>query len=269
MHGSGCCVSSDGEKYVGEYVDGVPHGKGVYTFKNGNVYEGDYCEGRIEGHGTIKFPDNRRFVGFFKDNKKHGRGRYEGATGVYEGDYRDGKKDGTGTFTWIDGSSYEGPWSNDFMHGDTGLKRERDGTLFRVHNDMGKLVSAVPIDPHGAESLGAAAERRPLSNFSDAALDSSIGPAAVPAQPSLRPPVHPSAAAAAAAGGGGGSEFHRTLSKPGGGGGGGGGAALPAPVAWVREQWNRLTDAVGCGGDGRSVGGVDPAELCGGCGYSK
>jgi hypothetical protein len=33
------------------------------------------------------------------------------------------------------------------MHGENGLKRERDGAVFRVHNDMGQLVSAVAVDP--------------------------------------------------------------------------------------------------------------------------
>ena len=39
---------------------------------------------------------------------------------------------------------YQGPWENDLMHGDNGIKVEKDGRTFEVSYRMGKLQNASP-----------------------------------------------------------------------------------------------------------------------------
>lgn len=283
MHGRGRCIAANGEKYEGEYIEGLPHGRGTYNFQNGNIYEGEYVRGKIEGHGVIRFPDRRRFEGAFKNNKKHGRGRYEGATGIYEGEYQDGKKEGRGTFTWIDGGCYEGGWCADFMHGEDGIKRESDGSLYRVHHDMGKLISATPLNTPHPPSLSAGG----FDSFSVASMPQSFGLDAaagrgggsLPPQPTLDP-LKSSAGAGAGASSSAGGKFSRTLNAnggpaggpAGGDGGDGGDNSIPTPLRWLRDKLGDLADAAGCGGarvsDGRP-GLADRLRDCGGCGHSQ
>ena len=41
-HGRGVYVSANGDRYEGEYRDGMEHGRGVYVWANGDRYEGEY-----------------------------------------------------------------------------------------------------------------------------------------------------------------------------------------------------------------------------------
>jgi len=51
-HGQGTITSPDGDKYEGEFKDGVKHGKGTETFPDGSKYEGEYKDGEM-WNGTL------------------------------------------------------------------------------------------------------------------------------------------------------------------------------------------------------------------------
>jgi len=64
--GLGILTYPNGDKYVGEWEDGIFNGYGTYTF--GEIkYEGEWKNGMYNGQGTITFPDGIKFVGEFKD----------------------------------------------------------------------------------------------------------------------------------------------------------------------------------------------------------
>ena len=82
----------NGDKYVGDVVNGLPHGQGTYTRSNGDKYVGEWKDGLPDGHGTETSSDGREYVGEFKDGKKHGQGIYAFPDGYqYIGELRDGK----------------------------------------------------------------------------------------------------------------------------------------------------------------------------------
>jgi hypothetical protein len=92
--GLGAETYSGGDKYIGEFYNGVRTGKGTYLWASGHRYEGHW---KGERHGPGIFISS--------DGKK------------YEGDWVDGKKEGKGVFTWINGDKYEGDFKNDNFTG--------------------------------------------------------------------------------------------------------------------------------------------------------
>jgi hypothetical protein len=52
----------NGDKYVGEFVDGKIHGKGIYTYENGDKYEGVFVNGKFTGKGTFTCSNGNQFT---------------------------------------------------------------------------------------------------------------------------------------------------------------------------------------------------------------
>ena len=73
----GTLTLPNGDKYAGEYKDGLPHGQGTYTKANGDKYVGEFKDGKWHGQGTYTFPDGSKYVGEWKDGKEHGQGNSE------------------------------------------------------------------------------------------------------------------------------------------------------------------------------------------------
>ena len=65
---------SNGNRYVGQFVDDEFEGKGHYWWRDGAEYEGTYVEGRTNGFGTYKFVNGDVYSGGWKDDKRHGVG---------------------------------------------------------------------------------------------------------------------------------------------------------------------------------------------------
>ena len=148
-------VDEEGNRYLGEVVDGVRAGQGRYEWTNGNIYEGTFENNEISGSGVFTWPDGRRYEGEFSQGMKHGQGEYTwpngdtylgqyendqiSGTGVftwaetkakYEGQFRNGRKHGRGVYTWPDSRRYEGQFVNDQRDG-LGIVREVDGSAFQ------------------------------------------------------------------------------------------------------------------------------------------
>ena len=102
--------------YVGDVdCDAKPHGKGIYYYANGDKYEGEFANGLRHGNGIYYFFDNgEKYEGEFKNAKYHGIGTFYFADGTkYEGEFANGLRHGTGTKHCTDGKKYEGKWVND------------------------------------------------------------------------------------------------------------------------------------------------------------
>lgn len=57
----------NGDKYVGEFLNGQLHGKGIYTYANGDKYEGEFIDGKFTGKGTFTFSDGTQYTGIIEN----------------------------------------------------------------------------------------------------------------------------------------------------------------------------------------------------------
>lgn len=97
------------------------NGKGFMEYKNGNKYQGDFKNGVKDGKGTLTLGDDK-YEGDWKNDLKDGKGTYTYWDGTkYEGDFKDNTFDGKGTYTnpkgvkftgdWFDGNAYDTNWN--------------------------------------------------------------------------------------------------------------------------------------------------------------
>lgn len=136
IHGQGILYFSNGDKYVGDWIDHYREGKGKMTFKTGDVYEGDFKRSRINGKGVMVFVSGDKYEGNWKDNLQHGFGKYFYAGGDrYEGEFNAGKLQGKGSMFYKDGSKFSGNWKNNQKNG--------DGTYHTVN---GKVITGKWLD---------------------------------------------------------------------------------------------------------------------------
>jgi hypothetical protein len=113
---------SAGEKYVGDYKDGVRHGQGTYTYGPksqwaGDKYVGEFKDGIRNGQGTYTHASGENYVGEWKDGKPNGQGTETNAYGKYVGEWKDGKKHVQGTETFANGEKYVGEYEDGVRHG--------------------------------------------------------------------------------------------------------------------------------------------------------
>ena len=65
---------NNGDKYVGETLNGERHGQGTYTFHDGKHYVGAWRNGQRYGQGTLTFPNGDVYMGEFANGTFHGHG---------------------------------------------------------------------------------------------------------------------------------------------------------------------------------------------------
>jgi hypothetical protein len=115
MHGQGTYVyAGRGEKYVGQWRNGVINGQGIYYYSSGNRYEGEWRNGQKIGQGTYIYARRgEKYVGEFDNDQPNGQGVYYYSNGDrYEGEWRDGRKHGRGVL-YENGKKIVGEWRND------------------------------------------------------------------------------------------------------------------------------------------------------------
>lgn len=96
----------------------APTSKVLLIYANGDRYEGDFINGMFHGKGVFIWAKGDRYEGDFFLNKRTGKGIYSWASGErYEGDFVDGKLDGWGIYTWPDGEYYEGEFVDNVRTG--------------------------------------------------------------------------------------------------------------------------------------------------------
>ncbi|MBR2200875.1 MAG: caspase family protein [Bacteroidales bacterium] len=131
---SGDCKNSysvlvkNGEKYIGEFKNGLPHGMGRYILPDGSSYVGSVVAGKIDGYGTITYAPS-------EDPK---------APKKYVGDIQNGKPNGYGALLYNNDDFYYGHFSNNVYDGQgvyvekSTLKR-KSGVYYK-----GELVKELP-----------------------------------------------------------------------------------------------------------------------------
>ncbi len=168
-----------GDKYVGEFKNGIREGVGVYTWHTGDKYVGNWANGAINGYGTQYFADGSKMSGSFKDATlvgtkvptaaclsgdcdngygvwvydsgdlyagywsggfRNGEGVYLYADGQrYVGNVVQNKRNGYGTYNWLDGSSYAGNWRDGQQDG-YGTSIAANGSVLTGTFEMGKYI---------------------------------------------------------------------------------------------------------------------------------
>jgi len=121
----GTSVGQKGEKYVGEFYEGVFHGKGTFTH-NGRKYVGEYKKHKRHGQGTYTYANGDKYVGEWKKNK-------------YNAPDDSRERDGQGTYTYSDGRTYVGTWKKGLRHG-KGIFTEASGKVEEGFWKNNKLV---------------------------------------------------------------------------------------------------------------------------------
>lgn len=85
--GKGKILWPNGDKYKGQFHDGVPNGEGEKTFaEDMSVLQCTFINGYAQGHGKLTKPGDTGFV--------------------YEGTFFNDKQDGEGEEVWNNGGTY-------------------------------------------------------------------------------------------------------------------------------------------------------------------
>ena len=111
-HGLGVYYFSNGDIYLGEWVDNKIQGKGVYYFVEGEYYDGKFVNFKRNGTGIYQYNTGNRYEGEWKDDQKSGFGvlLYGSTNETYEGTWSEDDKDGEGIYTFANGDKFVGRW---------------------------------------------------------------------------------------------------------------------------------------------------------------
>jgi hypothetical protein len=130
FHGWGVYYYKIGDRYEGEFQNDMKHGKGAYTFQNGDKYMGEFKEDMRSGRGTMLFVNGDRYVGEFSGNTLTGKGTMSYRSGnKYTGDFKNGLRHGNGTMQFANGDRYQGDFADDFRNGQ-GTYTYADGSKY-------------------------------------------------------------------------------------------------------------------------------------------
>ena len=132
-------VTVEGNRYIGEVLNGERHGKGTFTENNGNKYVGEWKNGKMHGTGVLTLANGNRWEGAMKAGQIHGKGKMTTADGIiYEGEMENGQMHGQGILVEKEGK-YEGAFLNGKMHGE-GVLNLNDGRVFKGEFKNGKYI---------------------------------------------------------------------------------------------------------------------------------
>ena len=65
---------NNGNRYIGQVVNGLREGKGIYYFNDGDRYEGDFKNDKFEGKGIYYYISGSRYEGDWRNECKEGKG---------------------------------------------------------------------------------------------------------------------------------------------------------------------------------------------------
>ncbi len=137
-HGHGIMIHIDGESYVGDWVDDSKHNEGIQTWSDGSKYIGEWKMGFRSGEGTFTDAQGKKYFGHWKNDKKNGWGTLMISQGrKYIGEFMDDKRHGEGINTYVSGKKYVGRWENDKKHGPDTVILE-DGWIYTGEWNEGK-----------------------------------------------------------------------------------------------------------------------------------
>ena len=120
----------NGDRYEGEFRNGLMHGWGSYYYKSGDRYEGEYENDLKQGHGTFSSVSGERYVGAFVNDMRQGQGSLSKSDGTrYVGEFRNDLISGKGVMLYSNGNKYAGGMINGLGHG-RGILRFVNGDIY-------------------------------------------------------------------------------------------------------------------------------------------
>lgn len=112
MHGNGKLSWNEGEIrciYKGQLFANVIQGSGILTKSSGDKYKGEFENGVFHGEGEYQWSDSKlKYKGQFRAGLIHGHGTLHNYNGIYEGEFRKGMMTGRGTMNFYNGDKYTG-----------------------------------------------------------------------------------------------------------------------------------------------------------------
>jgi hypothetical protein len=128
-NGKGIFQDSIGNKYDGEFKNGVRVGNGKMYYVSRNVYYGSWANNMKSGKGKYSFNSGDEYNGDFKSDLYEGKGEFKWANGdIYNGGWVSGKKSGNGKLILSNGNSYIGDFLESKMNGKGIYKFANGGT---------------------------------------------------------------------------------------------------------------------------------------------
>jgi hypothetical protein len=113
----------EGDRYVGNFDQGLRSGEGKYEWQCGDIYEGLWCNDERNGFGILKYQSGN----------------------IYRGEWLRGQRSGRGEITFCDGSSFHGQWWNDSFCG-IGVYTFADGRCLQGDWADGILIEEHQVD---------------------------------------------------------------------------------------------------------------------------
>lgn len=132
--GYGKYVWTNGDYYVGDWINGKQDGQGTFQFASKSKYTGQFKDGVRSGIGTYEWNTGQKYSGQWQNDLRHGEGTYyesDGTVkiGVWKAGVYSGKAGevsgciygdcagGYGTYLWASGEKYEGNWMSNMRNG--------------------------------------------------------------------------------------------------------------------------------------------------------
>lgn len=166
FHGQGTYITSLGEKYQGQWVDGKKSGQGTYTWKNGDQYTGQWEDNKRNGMGKMSYGNGNSYEGEWVANKAQGDGTlYFKNKDVYSGLFKDGQPSGQGKMTFANGDKFSGRWQAGQMSG-PGVYLFKNGDKLSANWNAGAVEkrSAKYLFQNGVEYQGELKNMKPHGN---------------------------------------------------------------------------------------------------------
>ena len=105
---------ANGNKYVGNILDGKAERLGIRFWSNGHRYEGYFTNDKKHGYGVYYYTEKDRYAGQWMNDEIEGHGIFTWSSGtIYRGDFINGERDGKGKLIDAAGKVQEGQWRND------------------------------------------------------------------------------------------------------------------------------------------------------------
>jgi hypothetical protein len=149
---------SNGNIFLGDFLNEKLHGKGKMIDKDGDVFEGDWINGEFV-KGKIIFTDGSIEEGHFKDFELHGSGKAnfideDGIENIMEGHYEDGEFI-EGKHTYLNQRIEEGYFTNFELNGKGRITYHESGDVYEgefldgLLNGEGKIYSNGELSDEG------------------------------------------------------------------------------------------------------------------------